>query len=221
MSDRRQTETFAARYVKSPPDRYTTLINMYNSGTPQQQAAISDALNTPVRSTDGLFNDGYLFSGKITNMVSMSDPSNPLSYVSFSLLCETTPMQGGFNLILSQKILSHRSFRYNFEWIGYDYENTIKVKTTSKKKINSVLNRIMTYIGKNESDIKLFNIMPPEILFKKKVNLRKYLVAISPKYNYKMTHKDIQNINDNYPGVLILDNMPQTSDDMDSLLKKI
>ncbi|AUD00755.1 DUF6089 family protein [Spirosoma pollinicola] len=62
MSDRRQTETFAARYVKSPPDRYTTLINMYNSGTPQQQAAISDALNTPVRSTDGLFNDGYLLT---------------------------------------------------------------------------------------------------------------------------------------------------------------
>lgn len=60
MSNRR-FEQFAARY-KNAPDRYTVLRNMYDNGSPELQAAISDALNTPVRSTDGKFNDGYLLT---------------------------------------------------------------------------------------------------------------------------------------------------------------
>ncbi|WP_461133162.1 DUF6089 family protein [Spirosoma lituiforme] len=60
MSNRR-FEKFAARY-KNAPDRYTALENLYQNGSPELQAAISDALNTPVRSTDGKFNDGYLLT---------------------------------------------------------------------------------------------------------------------------------------------------------------
>ena len=60
MSNRR-FEQFAARY-KNAPDRYTALENLYQNGSPELQAAISDALNTPVRSTDGKFNDGYLLT---------------------------------------------------------------------------------------------------------------------------------------------------------------
>jgi hypothetical protein len=60
MSNRR-FEQFAARY-KNAPDRYTVLRDLFNNGTPEQQAAITDALSTPVRSTEGVFNDGYLLT---------------------------------------------------------------------------------------------------------------------------------------------------------------
>ncbi|RZM22625.1 MAG: hypothetical protein EOO88_28830 [Pedobacter sp.] len=60
MSNRR-FEQFAARY-KNAPDRYTPLQNLFNNSTPEVQAAISDALTTPVRSTDGKLNDGYLLT---------------------------------------------------------------------------------------------------------------------------------------------------------------
>lgn len=62
MSDRRQKEQFAARYTKNPPDRYTVLRNLFDSGDAGQKAAISDALTTPVRGGDGVFNDGYLLT---------------------------------------------------------------------------------------------------------------------------------------------------------------
>jgi len=60
MSNRR-FEQFAARY-KNAPDRYTPLQNLFNNSSPDVQAAISDALTTPVRSTDGKLNDGYLLT---------------------------------------------------------------------------------------------------------------------------------------------------------------
>lgn len=62
MSDRRQSERFAARYKKSPPDRYTVLEEMFRAGTPEQQTAITEALTTPVRSDKGILPDGYLLT---------------------------------------------------------------------------------------------------------------------------------------------------------------
>ncbi|GAB3032512.1 DUF6089 family protein [Spirosoma pulveris] len=60
MSDRR-FEQNAARY-KNPPARYDVLRNMFDNGTPEMKAAISDALTRPTRSDDGKFNDGYLLT---------------------------------------------------------------------------------------------------------------------------------------------------------------
>jgi hypothetical protein len=60
MSNRR-FEQNAARY-KNAPDRYTVLRNLYDTGTPELQAAIADALNTPARGADGRFNDSYLLT---------------------------------------------------------------------------------------------------------------------------------------------------------------
>ncbi|MFD2937036.1 DUF6089 family protein [Spirosoma flavum] len=62
MSDRRQKEQFAARYLKNPPDRYTVLVNLFQTGTPDEKAAVTDALNTPNRGGRGLLNDGYLLT---------------------------------------------------------------------------------------------------------------------------------------------------------------
>ncbi len=62
MSDRRQTEQFAARYLKNPPDRYTVLVNLYSTGTPDQRAAVANVLSTPMRGGRGLLNDGYLLT---------------------------------------------------------------------------------------------------------------------------------------------------------------
>ncbi len=61
MSDRR-FEQNAARFLKNPPDRYAVLVNLFQTGTPEQQAAVSDALGTPLRSTDGKLNDSYLLT---------------------------------------------------------------------------------------------------------------------------------------------------------------
>jgi len=60
MSNRR-FEEFAARY-KNPPERYAPLTNLFNNSSPEVQAAITEALTTPVRSTDGKLNDGYLLT---------------------------------------------------------------------------------------------------------------------------------------------------------------
>lgn len=60
MSNRR-FEQYAARY-KNAPDRYTALTELFDSSSPGTQTAIADALNTTIRSTDGVFNDGYLLT---------------------------------------------------------------------------------------------------------------------------------------------------------------
>jgi hypothetical protein len=61
MSDRRQRERFAARYLKNPPDRYTVLEDLYKNRQ-DLQASIADALNTPLRGGDGVLKDGYLLT---------------------------------------------------------------------------------------------------------------------------------------------------------------
>ncbi|UFH56527.1 DUF6089 family protein [Spirosoma sp. KNUC1025] len=60
ITDRR-FEPLAAR-VKSHPERYQVLVDMFNSGTAEQKAAIEEALTTSVRSTKGILQDGYLLT---------------------------------------------------------------------------------------------------------------------------------------------------------------
>ncbi|WP_461129443.1 DUF6089 family protein [Spirosoma aerophilum] len=62
MSNRR-FEQNAARY-KNAPERYNALKNLYDTGSPELQARIADALNTPARGVDGRLNlnDSYLLT---------------------------------------------------------------------------------------------------------------------------------------------------------------
>ena len=60
MADRR-FQTIAAR-KKNGPDRYAILKELFDNGSPEQQAAISDALQTTVRGGDGVFRDGYILT---------------------------------------------------------------------------------------------------------------------------------------------------------------
>jgi hypothetical protein len=59
MSNRRFEEV-AAR--KNDAGRYQKLRDLFTSGTPEQQAAIGEALNTPVRGGDNILPDGYLLT---------------------------------------------------------------------------------------------------------------------------------------------------------------
>ena len=60
MADRR-SQTIAARNANSP-DRYAVLKELFQNGSPDQKAAISDALQTNVRGGDGILRDGYLLT---------------------------------------------------------------------------------------------------------------------------------------------------------------
>ena len=61
MADRRQ-EVYASR-LKSHPDRYAPLVDLYQNGTPEQQAQIGNELQgNVVRGADGKLNDGYILT---------------------------------------------------------------------------------------------------------------------------------------------------------------
>lgn len=60
LADRR-FQTIAARKANGP-DRYAILKELFDNGSPEQQAVISDALQTPVRGGDGLLRDGYILT---------------------------------------------------------------------------------------------------------------------------------------------------------------
>jgi hypothetical protein len=60
MADRR-FQVIAARKANGP-DRYDILRQLFQSGTPEQQAAVQDALTTPIRGGDGVFRDGYILT---------------------------------------------------------------------------------------------------------------------------------------------------------------
>lgn len=60
LADRR-FQTIAARKANGP-DRYAVLKELFQNGSPEQQAAITDALQTPIRGGDGVFRDGYILT---------------------------------------------------------------------------------------------------------------------------------------------------------------
>ena len=158
--------------------------------------------SNPKRVLNEILKSGYLLASDISGNQGMS--YTPLEYIHFSLFKDKKPLfERTINLFISSKILYKRSFRYAFRWVGTDISSTIKVnpRKCSKSTINRILNKINKYTLNPDNYY--------EILIKNKVNLHKYLVAISPRE--KLGEKIINFIHKNYPNILILDSFPESS----------
>lgn len=181
------------------------------------------------RVIDKIFKDGYLYCSKYTKIESRSH--NPHDYVYLSLLNKYLICKYGINLVFSDKLLLHRTFRYNYNWHGFIYDETVRVKTKNKEIIMKHLNNLEKFIIKNaEENVKAqkanqaviksnngalrvpFDFCSHEIFIKKKINLHKYLIAVTI-HGDKFT-KTIKYITKHYPHVKILKEVPDTSTEL-------
>jgi transcription elongation factor len=98
----------------------------------------------------------------------------------------------GFGLMFSDKLLYKRSFIFNDGWIGSRNENSIIVKAKDGRDQKKIQINKMKNVLTNMK--RLFDY---EILFKKKIKLRKYLIGIHcPNCDLKTQNK-IKEILDN------------------------
>lgn len=139
-----------------------------------------------------------------------------LDYVFFSLFGDEKPAfgYGGVNFILDSKILLKRSFRYALKWVGNDLEKSIKVNY----RIDNV-NKVLDEINKHIINIDINDprkMTSHEIMIKKKISLHRYLVAICCKN--RLSDESIEYINKNYPNVKILDEFPESANELKHIL---
>ncbi|AVL94410.1 hypothetical protein ma892 [Moumouvirus australiensis] len=160
-----------------------------------------------------ILRDGYLYASSYSGFQGIS--GIPLDYVYFTLLGDSEAAMGGFKLILDSKILYKRSFRYALSWVGSSIESTIKVNPR-KDDVNAVLDEINDYIIKTKQDETCLLPGLHEIIIKKKVDLHKYLRAIC--YRDKLSEQVINFIQDNYPGVMILNDFPKSASELNKII---
>ncbi|AEQ60224.1 hypothetical protein [Acanthamoeba polyphaga mimivirus] len=162
-----------------------------------------------------ILSDGYLFASSYSTQQGFS--GIPLDYVYFSRLGDVNVFMGGFKFILSTKILYKRSFRYALNWVGSDINRTIKVNYRYDN-VDKVLDEINTHITNGTYSLSPSIDTLHEIILKKKVNLHRYLVAVSDG-NY-LTPEITDYLKTNYPNVKILTEIPSSADKLSEILEK-
>lgn len=117
------------------------------------------------------------------------------------------------NFVLDIKVLYKRSFRYALGWVGSNLDKTTKVNYRNDD-IDEVLDLINRHIvGKISAEQCIYT---HEILLKKKVSLHRYLVAIYSKD--AITDEIIEYVNQNYPGIVILNERPKSASELTLIL---
>ncbi|AKI79774.1 hypothetical protein QJ850_gp925 [Acanthamoeba polyphaga mimivirus] len=162
-----------------------------------------------------ILSDGYLFASSYSTQQGIS--GIPLDYVYFSLLGDFNVSMGGFKFILSTKILYKRSFRYALNWMGSNIQETVKVNYRYDN-VDKILDKInMHIINGKYSSLPSIGILH-EIILKKKVNLHRYLVAVS--YGNYLTPEITNYLRTNYPSIKILIETPNSADKLSEILEK-
>lgn len=151
-----------------------------------------------------ILKSGYLYSSSKSGCQGLS--YCPLEYVHLSLFKNNKLLfKHTINLFLSSKILYRRSFRYALTWVGSDITYTNKVDPFFDN-VNNILDKINTHLLLDDPE------KTHEILIKNKINLHMYLVAI---YSIEqLSNEVIQLLRQDYPSVIILNEFPKTSDEL-------
>jgi hypothetical protein len=159
-----------------------------------------------------ILDDGYLYASYYSGIYGLYY-GELLEYVYLSLLGDKQPFHGGVNFILDPKMLIRRSFRYALKWAGSDLDETKKINP-GYHNIKKILDRINDHM-KNLDDYQ--SMYSHEILLKKKINIKKYLVAICCKNI--LSDETINYLRIHYPNVKILDDFPINSEKLKNISK--
>ena len=156
-----------------------------------------------------ILNDGFLYPSSKT-LINGMFPAGLLQYVFLSLYNKyNVILTGGVNFVIDTSILDDHSFRYALSWCGDSIKDSIYVDPLFHD-VSKILDRINSAVeSKFQKD--QYAMCSHEILLKK-VNLDKYLVAIS---GADMLSDRVQKvIRKKYPHVLLLDNLPESADEL-------
>lgn len=151
-----------------------------------------------------ILKDGYLRSSYKTKNIKMYGQPKGSHYIYLRL----GKKNDYGNFILDENLLLENNFHLKTGWTGEAYTNKSNMyksddynKNSLKKliqKFNQIINNYLKKNSKNEFPIPLM--MSNEILVKKKINLKKYLIQINLS---KCDKKIIDYVEKNYPNTKI------------------
>lgn len=150
-----------------------------------------------------ILKEGYLRSSKETGKIRMYGREEGSEYIYLRL----GKKNDYGNLILDENLLLENNFYLKTGWTGEAYTDGLinkgkdYNKRTLKKKLqefNKSVNNYLKKTSKNEYPIPIM--MSNEILIRKKINLKKYLIQINLSKNDK---KIIEYVEKNYPNTKI------------------
>lgn len=159
--------------------------------------------------------DGFLYPSSKTLSSGMF-PGGLLQYVFLSLYNKyNVIITGGINFVIDTSILDDHSFRYALSWRGCSIDDSIYVDPLFHD-VDKILDRINSSV-ESQFQKDQYALCSHEILLKK-VDLHKYLVAISGANMISDRVKKV--IRKNYPHVLLVDNLPQSADVLNDMIKE-
>jgi hypothetical protein len=164
-----------------------------------------------------ILKDGYLYASKYTKQYGIYH-GEYLDHVYLSLFGDEKVKFGsyGVTFIIDAKILFDHSFRYALNWVGDDLKKTIEVNYKYNDvdgELDKINQHIISMDEKNPNKT-----TSHEILIKKKINLHEYLVAMC--CSDTLTVEIIDYLHKNYPNTIILDEIPDSANELCIVLNK-
>ncbi len=160
--------------------------------------------------------DGFLYPSS-KSLISGIFPAGFLQYVFLSLFNKNNAdITGGINFVIDTAILDDHSFRYALSWCGGSINDSFYVDPLFHN-VDKILDRINT-------NVELLYSKNPDTtcsheIFLKKVDLHKYLVAISGANRLSNHVKYV--IRKKYPHVLLLNKLPESAVILHDMINKI